>query len=92
MLDYAALPKSDTLRYLQAAQLRAMETYWHRRPVEGAPHIFDAYRPEVRQVPPPPAGPGPGASRASGRQDPCGDLGLHLRRGLGFAIIRVAGA
>ncbi len=31
-------------RYLRHAQLRALETYWYLRLVEGTPHIFDLYR------------------------------------------------
>jgi type III restriction enzyme len=44
MLDYATLPESNTLRYLRAAQLRALETYWYLRLVEGTPHIFELYQ------------------------------------------------
>jgi len=44
ILDYATLPESGGLRYLRAAQLRALETYWYLRLVEGTPHIFDLYR------------------------------------------------
>jgi len=32
------------LRYLRAAQLRALETYWYLRLVEGTPHVADLYR------------------------------------------------
>jgi hypothetical protein len=31
------------LRYLRAAQLRALETYWYLRLVEGTPHVADLY-------------------------------------------------
>jgi hypothetical protein len=44
ILEYAALPESGTLRFLRAAQLRALETYWYLRLVEGTPHIFDLYK------------------------------------------------
>lgn len=44
ILDYATLPETDTLRFLRAAQLRALETYWYLRLVEGTPHIFDLYQ------------------------------------------------
>jgi type III restriction enzyme len=44
ILEYATLPESGTLRYLRAAQLRALETYWYLRLVEGTPHIFDLYQ------------------------------------------------
>ena len=44
ILDYATLPESDTRRFLRKAQLRALETYWYLRLVEGTPHIFALYR------------------------------------------------
>jgi type III restriction enzyme len=44
ILEYAILPESGSLRFLRAAQLRALETYWYLRLVEGTPHIFDLYR------------------------------------------------
>ena len=44
ILDYATLPESTSLRLLRRAQLRALETYWYLRLVEGTPHIFDLYR------------------------------------------------
>jgi hypothetical protein len=44
ILDYATLPETGTLRFLRAAQLRALETYWYLRLVEGTPHIFDLYQ------------------------------------------------
>ncbi|MGD8626840.1 MAG: restriction endonuclease subunit R, partial [Anaerolineae bacterium] len=44
ILDYATLPETSTLRFLRAAQLRALETYWYLRLVEGTPHIFDLYQ------------------------------------------------
>jgi type III restriction enzyme len=44
ILDYATLPESGGLRFLRSAQLRALETYWYLRLVEGTPHIFDLYR------------------------------------------------
>jgi type III restriction enzyme len=37
-------PASGSLRYLRAAQLRALESYWYLRLVEGTPHIKDLYR------------------------------------------------
>jgi type III restriction enzyme len=43
ILDYAVLPESHDLRYLRKVQLRALETYWYLRLVEGTPHIFDLY-------------------------------------------------
>jgi type III restriction enzyme len=44
ILDYAMLPESNGLRFLRTAQLRALETYWYLRLVEGTPHIFDLYQ------------------------------------------------
>jgi type III restriction enzyme len=44
VLDYATLPESDTRRFLRKAQLRALETYWYLRLVEGTPHVFDLYQ------------------------------------------------
>jgi hypothetical protein len=44
ILEYAILPQTDSLRFLRAAQLRALETYWYLRLIEGTPHIFDLYR------------------------------------------------
>ena len=44
ILDYATLPETGNLRFLRAAQLRALETYWYLRLVEGTPHIFDLYQ------------------------------------------------
>jgi len=44
ILNYAILPDSDILRFLRAAQIRALETYWYLRLVEGTPHIYDLYQ------------------------------------------------
>lgn len=44
ILEYAILPETGSLRHLRAAQLRALETYWYLRLVEGTPHIFDLYQ------------------------------------------------
>jgi len=44
ILDYATLPEGGGLRFLRKAQLRALETYWYLRFVEGTPHIFDLYQ------------------------------------------------
>lgn len=44
ILKYATLPDSYILRFLRAAQVRALETYWYLRIVEGTPHIFDLYQ------------------------------------------------
>jgi hypothetical protein len=39
----APFPQSGQLRFLRAAQLRALETYWYLRLVEGTPRIGDLY-------------------------------------------------
>ena len=44
ILEYAMLRDSSNLRFLRAAQLRALETYWYLRLVEKTPHVFDLYR------------------------------------------------
>ena len=36
-------PQSGSLRYLRAAQMRALETYWYLRLVEGTPHTSQLY-------------------------------------------------
>ncbi len=36
-------PASGSLRFLRAAQLRALETYWYLRLVERTPHVEDLY-------------------------------------------------
>jgi len=48
ILEYAVLPEEDRLRFLRPPQLRALETYWYLRLVEGTPHIFDLYRKHYR--------------------------------------------
>ncbi len=44
MLEWAADPESGMPRFLRLPQIRALETYWYLRLVEGTPHIFDLYR------------------------------------------------
>lgn len=44
ILSFATLPDSETLRFLRGAQIRALETYWYLRLVEGTPHIYDLYK------------------------------------------------
>lgn len=50
ILGYATEDGPDTganggrLRYLRAAQFRALETYWYLRLVEGTPHVAELYR------------------------------------------------
>ena len=43
ILEYAVLPESDNLRFLRRPQLRALETYWCLRLIEGTPRIPDLY-------------------------------------------------
>ena len=42
VLEWAANPRSDGFR-LRPPQIRALETYWYLRLVEGTPKIFDLY-------------------------------------------------
>jgi hypothetical protein len=48
ILEYAKIPGSDQisyqLRFLRAAQLKALEIYWYLRLVENTPHTFDLYK------------------------------------------------
>src|SRR3989304_8336307 len=44
MLEWATDFETDTLRFLRRPQLRALETYWYLRLVEGTPHVFTLYR------------------------------------------------
>jgi type III restriction enzyme len=44
ILEWPAEPESGTLRFLRRPQVRALETYWYLRLIEGTPHIFDLYR------------------------------------------------
>jgi hypothetical protein len=47
ILEYATIPTDEgppQLRFLRAAQLQALETYWYLRLVEETPHIFELYR------------------------------------------------
>lgn len=43
ILEYARLPESEDLRFLRRPQLRALETYWYLRLIEGTPHIPELY-------------------------------------------------
>ncbi len=43
ILDYARLSESEDLRFLRRPQLRALETYWYLRLIEGTPRIPDLY-------------------------------------------------
>ncbi len=43
ILDHARLLESDDLRFLRRPQLRALETYWYLRLIEGTPHIPELY-------------------------------------------------
>lgn len=44
ILDYAWLTPHTQTRCLRLAQMRALETYWYLRLVEGTPHILDLYK------------------------------------------------
>src|SRR4051794_1828860 len=43
-VEGAPFPESGGLRYLRAAQLRALETYWYLRIVERTPHVTELYK------------------------------------------------
>jgi hypothetical protein len=43
ILEYARFPESDDLRFLRRPQLRALETYWYLRLIEGSPRIPGLY-------------------------------------------------
>lgn len=44
IFEWARDPDTGALRFLRAPQLRALETYWYLRLVEGTPHIFTLYQ------------------------------------------------
>ncbi len=44
ILEWTADPESGASRFLRRPQVRALETYWYLRLVEGTPHILDLYR------------------------------------------------
>lgn len=44
ILDYAWLTPSEQPRALRLAQIRALETYWHLRLIDGTPHITQLYK------------------------------------------------
>lgn len=44
ILDWARDPESGQLRYLRAAQFRALETYWYLSLIEKTPHILSLYQ------------------------------------------------
>src|SRR5437867_10593935 len=50
VLEWTGDPATGGLRYLRAPQLRALETYWYLRLVEGTPHIADLYERLFLQV------------------------------------------
>ncbi len=43
ILDWAVDADSGLSRFLRAPQLRALETYWYLRLLEGTPHVFRLY-------------------------------------------------
>ncbi|MEX2283373.1 MAG: nucleotidyltransferase domain-containing protein [Gemmatimonadota bacterium] len=44
ILDYQTDAESGSTRFLRQPQLRALETYWYLRLVEGTPRVIDLYR------------------------------------------------
>jgi len=44
IFEWARDPDSGALRFLRTPQLRALETYWYLRLVQGTPHIFTLYQ------------------------------------------------
>src|SRR3990167_5143733 len=44
IFEWARDPDTGILRFLRAPQVRALETYWYLRLVEGTPHIFTLYQ------------------------------------------------
>ncbi len=44
VFEWASDPETGTLRFLRRPQLRALETYWYLRLVEGTPHAFTLYK------------------------------------------------
>lgn len=44
ILEWACGAEGQNSRFLRRPQLKALETYWYLRLVEGTPHVFDLYR------------------------------------------------
>lgn len=44
ILAYATVLETGQLRYLRAAQFRALETYWYLRLIEKTPQVFELYK------------------------------------------------
>lgn len=44
ILEWAGDPDTQIPRYLRRPQLRALETYWYLRLIEGTPHVFALYQ------------------------------------------------
>lgn len=44
ILEWACGAEGQNSRFLRHPQLKALETYWYLRLVEGTPHVFDLYR------------------------------------------------
>lgn len=44
ILEWVCEGNSENPRFLRRPQLKALETYWYLRLVEGTPHIFDLYQ------------------------------------------------
>ena len=44
IFEWASDAESGALRFLRRPQLRALETYWYLRLIEGTPHVFTLYQ------------------------------------------------
>lgn len=44
ILDWAVESETGSLRFLRGPQIRALETYWYLRLIEGTPHVIDLYK------------------------------------------------
>ena len=44
IIDWSLDSVSGQYRFLRRPQVRALETYWYLRLVEGTPHVLDLYR------------------------------------------------
>lgn len=44
ILEWSRETETGNLRFLRRPQVKALETYWYLRLIEGTPHIFDLYR------------------------------------------------
>lgn len=44
ILEWSRETETGNLRFLRRPQVKALETYWYLRLIDGTPHIFDLYR------------------------------------------------